>query len=112
MERNYIFIYRYRFPNRLPQTSIDEIMVWKYHNWIWLSKPLLCPGIYLFNFHYGDLSHSVLSIVRTYEPNFNRHNFNFINALFTPNVRKSTKKHKYYVNLRAKNVKNVRNLHF
>ena len=68
----------YKCLNRLPRASMDEITAWIYHDWIWLPKSLLCSDISLFKlFHIycqykrysflkGDLSHSVLSIVRTY----------------------------------------------
>ena len=41
-EAIYSFI---RGPNWLPRTSMDEIMAWIYHDWIWLPKPLICPDI-------------------------------------------------------------------
>ena len=43
-----LFIRLYRCSNLLSLTSMDEIMALIYHNWIWLSKPLLCPDIVLF----------------------------------------------------------------
>ena len=37
-----------KYPNRLPRTSMEEIMAWIYHYWIWLPKPLLF-WIFLFS---------------------------------------------------------------
>ena len=38
----------YKCPNRLPCTSMDDIMAWIYHDWIWLPKPQICSDISLF----------------------------------------------------------------